>query len=497
MVLSPKAGTHTIEYKHLQRTGRGEVDVHRPYIDGVVLYDDDGNPARHIGEVFDCWFESGSMPYGSHHYPFAERSLFDPDRGKGFPADFICEALDQTRGWFYSLTAIGVGAFGRTPYKRAIATGLIRATDGKKMSKRLKNYTDPMMIVEKYGADALRHYLLGSPVVRGEDLDFKDEQVNEIYKKVYVRLHNCLNFYTIYANLPHKKRSNNPLDLYILSRLAETRNAMTKGFESYRMDEATAPIAPFVDDLSVWFVRRSRDRMRSDTKDGAYARETLRFVLIEFAKCIAPIAPFYAEYLFGQMRRYHLGSVFLPESVHLCSWVKRMPVRKGVLREMSIVRSAVSAAHEQRSRAGIKVRQPLGKVSVRKRMSKYAETILAEEVNVKEVVYDKDLKESILLDTEITHPLRIEGFVREFIRGVQNIRKEKKFSLTEKLEAMVVCIPEEQREYIRKFEEKIKIDTRVENIHYEETPPKGVELFEVGGVSVSVALTKKPEKIFS
>ena len=170
------ASVRELLYKRVKRTPTGEVDLHRPYIDDVVLYDDAGNPARHIGEVFDCWFESGSMPYGSHQYPFQKTSFFNPERNIGFPADFICEAMDQTRGWFYSMLAIGVGAFGKTSYKRVITTGIIRASDGRKMSKRLKNYSDPMEITERYGADSLRHYLLGSPVVRGESMDFKDEQ---------------------------------------------------------------------------------------------------------------------------------------------------------------------------------------------------------------------------------------------------------------------------------------------------------------------------------
>ena len=267
------AGTITLKYKKVDRTPDGEVDLHRPYVDDIVLYDDAGNPAHHIGEVFDCWFESGAMPYGSHQYPFLKTPFFNPKKNIGFPADFVCEAMDQTRGWFYSLMAIGTGAFGKTPFKRVIATGLIHAEDGKKMSKSLKNYSDPMDIVERYGADSLRHYLLGSPVTRGETLNFKDAQVDEVYKKVYTRLHNCFTFYETYGHLPHAKNSTHPLDIYIRSRLAETHRAVTKGFERYRLDEAVAPIGAFVEDLSVWYVRRSRDRMRYDTEDGARARE--------------------------------------------------------------------------------------------------------------------------------------------------------------------------------------------------------------------------------
>ena len=501
--LVPNTSTHEITYLPLHRTKRGEIDIHRPYIDDIILYDDSGNPARHIGEVFDCWFESGAMPYGSHHYPFRrdddsfnEDESFDPLKKKGFPADFICESMDQTRGWFYSMMAIAVGMFGKTPYRQVICNGIIRAADGKKMSKSLKNYTDPMNIVEKYGADSLRHYLLGSPVVRGEDIVFKDEQVAEIYKKVYARLHNCLNFYTTYAHLPHKRGSRHLLDRYILSRLAETRDAMTAGLEAYRLDEAIAPITPFVDDLSTWYIRRSRERIRRDSKDGAHARATLHRVLLEYAKCIAPIAPFYAEHLFQEMARYTGRSVFLPESVHLCGWVKRMPREQSVLTMMNKIRSVVSSAHEQRSAAGIRVRQPLAKLTINIPLPEEARRIIADEVNVKTITVSQKQTEAALLDTKLTDALREEGFIREFIRAVQNIRKEKKFSMTEVLGTMHLHLPEKQKNQISRFEEQIRRETRVREISYETAKPEHAETVIIEGVSTAIALREKPEKIF-
>lgn len=485
-VLKPvsNGGVCPVRYVHLERDASGEVDLHRPYIDEVVLYDADGNPAYHTKEVFDCWFESGAMPYGSHHYPFENKFSFNPLLQRGFPAHFICEGLDQTRGWFYSLMAIGVGAFDQSPYRNVVVTGLIRAADGKKMSKSLQNYTDPMDLVERYGADALRHYLLGSPVVRGEDLDFKDEQVDEIYKKVYTRLHNCLNFYMIYAHLPHLGGSRNVLDTYIRSRLAQTRNAMTKGFELYQLDEAVAPIGAFVEDLSTWYIRRSRDRIKNRTDDGAQARETLRFVLTEFAKCLAPIAPFYAEHLFLEMRKHHPHKVFSPESVHLARWPQRMLAQTDAIEKMDVVRRVASAVHEQRTEAGIKVRQPLSKVVVQEEMDEEQKGLLQDEVNVKEVLVDTAAAQAVLLHTELNDALRAEGFVREYIRNVQKMRKEKGFSPTKTADTLSVYAPDEQKKYLEEYEAKIKQEVQARSVVYLETKPEGSTGFAIDGTEI-------------
>ena len=479
------AGMHTIPYHAIHRTDDGTIDLHRPYIDEVVLYDKSGNPAYHTKEVFDCWFESGAMPYGSHHYPYENKWTFNPLLHRGFPAHFICEGLDQTRGWFYSLLAIGVGAFDTTPYRQVVVTGLIRAADGKKMSKSLQNYTDPMQIVERYGADALRHYLLSSSVVRGEDLDFKDEQIDEVHKKVYTRLHNCFNFYTIYAHLPHKRGSRNLLDTYIRSRFAQMRNAMTKGFESYHLDEAVAPIGAFVEDLSTWYIRRSRDRMKERTDDGAYARETLRFILIEFAKCLAPIAPFYAEYLFLEMRKHHISGALFTESVHLARWPWKMPVAKWAIEKINIVRDIVSLAHEQRAEEGIKVRQPLQKVTVQQEVDDEQKALIRAEVNVKEVIVDPAAEQPVLLHTELTDELRAEGFVREYIRNIQKIRKEKGLSPTRTLDTLSVHLPDDQKKHLQAHEEKIKQEVQVRTITYTTEKPESATMFTIESVEVA------------
>ena len=490
------ASVHEVVYKGVRWDGNGDIDPHRPHIDDIILYDDDGNPARHNGEVFDCWFESGAMPYASHHYPFAGKNTVDPERGRRFPADFICEGLDQTRGWFYSLMAIAVGAFGKAPYRNVITTGLVRASDGRKMSKRLKNYTDPMELVNRHGADSLRHYLLASPVVRGQDIDFHEEQVHDIFKKVYLRLENCFAFYESYAHLPHRRGKNILLDRYIRSRLGAMHNDMTDGFEAYRLDLAALPVADFVDDLSTWYIRRSRDRLRHDTADGAQARETLRFVLTETAKCVAPIAPFFAERLFARLKRHYPPGTMFPESVHLCSWTRRMPRDQEAISSVDAIRAVVSSAHEQRSRAGIPVRQPLRSATVRDAVTDEGRQIIADEVNVKDVVVDPAAAESIVLETVIDDDLRAEGFVRAFVHKVQGVRKAMRCSLTETIACLHVHLEsEEKRSFLKAFESRVKKEVRTDRVVYDTERRDGAHEFTVDGEPVSVVLVRQPGRL--
>ena len=483
----PNCEVAQIPYRLVHRDADGAVDLHRPFIDTVVLYDSDGESYHHVGSVFDCWFESGSMPYASNHYPFALRetkSVFNPKTKTGFPADFIAEGLDQTRGWFYNLLAIGVGAFGVAPYKNVVVFGLIRAADGKKMSKRLKNYTDPNLLIDRYGADALRHYFLASPVVRGEDIDFKDDSVAEIHRKVYLRLDNCLHFYTTYSTLPHQRRtegtsqSTHLLDRFILSRVADMHRQVSRGFSNYELDGATSAIAPFIEDLSAWYLRRSRDRLRSETADGVAARETLWRTLFITAKTIAPIAPLYAEHLYQA-----LGVKGGPDSVHLCHWEEEMPIDRGVIEKTETIRSIVSKAHEQRSSAGIKVRQPLAllEVPTTLRLDSDTKTLLQDEVNVKEVRHGKQTA----LDITITQALQSEGFAREFIRKVQDLRKELAYKPLDHIATLTIAGPSVVIEQLRQHETLIATITRAKGISY---APTAKHTFSLNDLLVSVSL---------
>jgi isoleucyl-tRNA synthetase len=392
-----------------------ELDYHRPYIDDFEVVDTDGTRLVRVPDVFDCWFESGSMPYGQHHYPF---SCGDEQFGKEyFPAQFIAEGLDQTRGWFYSLIVLGTALFGKSPYEHVIVNGLVLAEDGKKMSKKLQNYPDPMELASRVGADAMRYYLLTSPVVRGEDLSFSEKEVLELQRKNIGRLHNVLAMYELFKDgTAPRSDSSNVLDRWIVSRLNQLVSDSEAGYRAYELDRATRPIADFIDDLSVWYLRRSRDRLKGDDlEDKALALATLRYALRELALVMAPVMPFYAEYLWQAVKEDADA-----ESVHLGAWPKGGEVEQFVVETMETTRSLVTAALEQRTKLGIKVRQPLRSLTVPPELPPDYADILADEVNVKDIFHGAPV---ISLDTVITPELLAEGYVRELMRGIQERRK--------------------------------------------------------------------------
>lgn len=419
----PLATVESINFKPFPHNDLFELDYHRPYIDQITVVDGAGETLTRIPDVFDCWFESGSMPYGQKHYLGEALPNFNPATGNGFPAQFIAEGLDQTRGWFYSLIVLGVALFGKSPYENVIVNGLVLAEDGKKMSKSLRNYPDPMDLAHRVGVDAMRFYLLSSPVIRGEDLNFSEKEVLELQRKNIGRLHNVLAMYELYAEgTAASGDSSNVLDRWIVARLNELIADATAGYEAYELDRASRPIVDFIDDLSVWYLRRSRERFKGDdVADKTAALATLRFVLRELAKVMAPVMPFYAEYLYRAVREEAE-----PESVHLCDWPKNREVNGVVLVEMEFTRKTISSALEARTKANIKVRQPLQLLKVKypldKKVTDYVNLIL-DEVNVKQVVTDLSITGEVFLDTNITPELKAEGDVREFMRAVQEMRK--------------------------------------------------------------------------
>jgi isoleucyl-tRNA synthetase len=411
-----------------------ELDYHRPYIDAIELVDTDGTKLVRVPDVFDCWFESGAMPYAETHYPFANREVADPAAGVRFPADFIAESVDQTRGWFYSLMVLGVGLFGQSPYKHVITNGLVLAEDGKKMSKKLRNYPDPMELADRVGADAIRYYLLSSPIIRGEDLNFSEKEVLEQQRKNIGRLHNVLAMYKLYADgMSARSDSRHVLDRWIIARLNQLVAESEAGYKAYELDRATRPIADFIDDLSVWYLRRSRDRFKSDDQlEKIRALSTLRYVLKTLALVMAPVMPFYAEYLWQRVRD---DSYEDPESVHLAAWPLGGEIDQQVVADMANTRDIVTLALDLRIKANQKVRQPLNLLKV-----KFSEgnqnyyfisdsnlsdclTVIRDELNVRTVLVDNDIASAIELDTVLTPELIAEGVVREFIRGVQERRK--------------------------------------------------------------------------
>lgn len=422
-----------LDYKPLPTDETGEVNFHLPHIDNLKVYDKDGNLMKREGGVFDCWFESGSMPYAQFHYPFENQELFQ----KNFPAEFIAEGQDQTRGWFYTMLVLGGGLFDKSPYNSVICTGVINAADGKKMSKSLKNYTDPMELVAKYGSDALRYYLLSSPIVKGESIRFSDDGVKQVYSKNIGRLLNVLSFYEMYKDdtLAAESTSTNVLDKYITSRLTQVKNEVTKGFETLCVDQAFRPIESFVDDLSVWYLRRSRDRFKSDDEQvKKEVVQTTKYVLQNFAKILAPIMPFTSEMIWSKVR-----DGYEPASVHQTSWGVVSPVSEEDVmnvEKMEMVRSFVSKILDERVKAGIKVRQPLASATF-KNVNAFAEgdhaylNEIMDETNVREVKYNEKQEQEVVLNTTITEELKAEGTYRELVRMIQDKRKENNLKVGE------------------------------------------------------------------
>ena len=454
------AEVRELKFPLIPRNPEGELDFHRPYVDEIVFDCECGGISRRIPEVFDCWFESGSMPYAQFHYPFENKEEFE----KNFPADFIAEGLDQTRGWFYSLLVLSAGLFGETPYRHVIVNGIILAEDGQKMSKRLKNYPDPTEVADKYGADALRYYLLSSPVVRGEDIAFSEKGVGEVYKKNIARLKNVYAFYELYGEDEEAVAdSENILDIWILTRLNQLISETSAAMDSYELDKAAKPIADFIDDLSTWYLRRSRERFKSDNKkDKETALETTKYVLTELSKVLAPFMPFIADDLYLKVtngEKEPLDSARGKESVHLESWPETKEVsneNREVIDEMRKARGIVSLGLEARAKAGIKVRQPLQTIKAKSEKLKPEFTeLVKDEVNVKGVVFDENIAEEVLLDTEITPKLKEEGDLRDLIRAIQDFRKESGLTPKDKIELSVVC-GEENAELIKRHESEIK-----------------------------------------
>lgn len=413
------ANAHVIPVKPLlvPRDETGAINLHRPYIDDVEL-SIDGQIYKRIPDVFDCWFESGSMPFASLHYPFENKGIFD----KNYPADFIAEGVDQTRGWFYSLINLGVGLFDKAPYKHVIVNGLIMAESGAKLSKSEKNYTDPMLLVEKYGADAMRYALLSSPVVKGENLLFGDDSVGDVYKKLISRLENVVQLYEMNkpTTVEAKTSSGDVLDQWMISRIHELVRDSTTGYEEYKLDEATRGIADIIDDISVWYTRRSRERLKGDAgiETQVQAYETLTYVLQTLSKVMAPVMPFISERVYKQT-----GGV--AESVHLESWPQGGSIDEKVVMDMKDVRALVSLGLMKRTEEKINVKQPLRSVTLKKSLNAKYFDLIQDELNVKEVLIDESQEEEVSLDTTLTEELVREGDIRKLIRAVQDMRKEK------------------------------------------------------------------------
>lgn len=504
-----------------QKSGVRVTDLHKHFVDDITWPSPDGKGTmRRIPDVLDCWFESGSMPYAQNHYPFENKEFVE----QHFPADFICEGLDQTRGWFYTLVIIGAALFDKPAFYNCVTNGIVLTADGKKMSKSLKNYSDPMDIVNQYGADALRFALMNSAVTRAEDLKFSEESVKDVLKTLIIPLWNAYSFLVTYANIDGYEPSettfdelDNPMDRWIVSASEALVQEVTEAWDNYETQRGCSAIVSFLDSLNNWYIRRSRRRFwRSENdNDKKKAYDTLYRVLMTVIRTAAPVIPFTTDEIYLNLR-----TPLMPESIHLDDF----PLYDALERDfdlelkMEIARKAITMGRSLRSAHNLKIRQPLSRLFLVTRDEKSRgilasmSAIIEEELNVKEISIQADesglvsylakanfkvlgsqlgkhMKEvaakiqalgsetiasmlegnhvridyaegeimisiddvivqrtevedrkvinegqlTVGFDTKVTHELLLEGMARDIVRGVQNLRKELGFDVSDRI----------------------------------------------------------------
>ncbi|MBU6447719.1 isoleucine--tRNA ligase [Patescibacteria group bacterium] len=417
-----------------------EIDLHRPQIDKIRLRCGVCNDEMHrVPEVIDCWVESASMPFASSHYPFENRE----ETLQRMPAQFVAEYINQTRAWFYVMHVVSAILWDKAPFEHVVNTGVILAEDGSKMSKSKKNYPDPWYVINKYGVDALRYYMLASPVMQAENLFFSEKELDEVYKKMILMLGNVHSFYKMYSSGKvidgQRPLAENVLDLWMLARLHQLQISITTAMNNYDTVRATRPILEFVSDLSTWYVRRSRDRFKEGDDQAKKAMHVFGFILVELSKLMAPFMPFISEHIYRDLT----GN----ESVHLADWSKdgeqeMTDIEKDLIAEMQSTREMVELGLSARKEANIKVRQPLEYFVYRfKNQDKLPldlnlHQVLAEELNVKEVnvvpeigdmpdtIRRENADAEVLLSVKLTPELKVEGYARELERQVQDLRKK-------------------------------------------------------------------------
>lgn len=540
-------------------------DLHKQFVDRITIpCEKCGGTMHRIPEVFDCWFESGSMPYAQQHYPFENKEYFE----KHFPANFISEGLDQTRGWFYTLTVLASHLFDKPAFQNCIVNGLVLASDGRKMSKSLRNYTDPVEAINKFGADALRLFLIHSAVVRADDLRYSDEGVRDVIKNIILPLWNSYSFFVTYANIDKiqptghlfdEKLPSNPLDAWLLSITQKLVKDVTAGLDDYDLSGAVDPIVKFIDEMNNWYIRRSRRRFwkSENDEDKKEAYEALYIALKTFSLVASPFIPFITEQIWQNLRTSDDK-----ESVHLCDY----PIynekwhNEELEFKMATVQKAVSMGRSLRNTFNLKNRQPLASVALvtrnenEKRVLAEMEDSIREELNVKKVEFhdredelveykckanfkvlgkelgpkmkkaasiiqeltseqiqsilegtnlsidvdgttvelnsekilverlEKDglkvLNEGTLtvgLDSKITDELKKEGYVRDLIRGIQNLRKESGFEVTDRIN-LIVSGDDELKSSYEMFKDFISSETLAASSEFAASISGGTEV---------------------
>ncbi len=449
-----------------EASGQKITDLHKPAIDEIkVPCKKCQEKAVRVKEVLDCWFESGSMPYAQLHYPFENKEEFEDS----FPADFITEYIAQTRGWFYNLHVISNALRRSESFKNVVVTGTLLGNDGRKMSKLFGNYPDPKMLINKYGGDALRLYLMSSPVMKGEDMNFFEEGVADNYKFLLV-LWNSYKFFIDYASVFNFDPDKFPLgsngkflkvmDRWILSRLEQLALDLNIAFGSYDTIQISRLLKEFLtNDFSTWYIRRSRDRINNsgDVVDRNVCLSIMYKVLSDYSKLLAPLAPFISEEIFMKLTK--------EDSVHLQYYPQgdKALLDERLMEDMVRIRQLVEMGHAKRKEAGIKLRQPLLKFtySLPEKLSADLEQIMADELNVKKIEYKKsslnELKGDV--DTNITQELKAEGEARELIRNIQQMRKVMNLTLNDKIVVFAPNLTSDEKliDFIKKQTNAVKL----------------------------------------
>jgi isoleucyl-tRNA synthetase len=479
----------------------GELDPHRPYIDEVTIKCEEcGEEAKRVKDVMDVWFDSGSMPFAQWHYPFENKERID--KNVSFPADYISEAIDQTRGWFYTLLAVStLLGYKHPPFKNVISMNHILDAKGFKMSKSKGNVVDPWKMFEKYGADAVRFFLFiaNQP---GDYKRFDEKDVDSVVKKTFLILWNVMEFWKLCrSNDAPRATSDVPImDRWLDARLNQLVKKVTEELDAFRPTDACRVVADFVNELSTWYVRRSRDRFRAGE-----SVEPLRAALVTVAKLMAPMTPFVAEALWQELEAEG-------ESVHLVDWPKaeEKMIDSGLLEEMDAVRKIVEIGHALRDEAGVKLRQPLSEVEVENaalsgKGGKNLDELLplaAEEMNVKLVKAVDHIEErggwmmksangfAVALRTEITDELKREGWMREISRQVNDLRKEAKLKPADRITLSLATEDIELRSILTTEKEHLTAAARADEVVFEAIESEFARELDLDGKKLAVTIKK-------
>ena len=477
------------EYKVIASLNEvNNVDPHKPFVDEVTFTCACGGTMKRTAEVMDVWLDSGTMPYSQYHYPFENKNKFEEQ----FPADFISEAVDQTRGWFYTMLAISTIISHTSSYKNVISLGHVLDDKGKKMSKSKGNIVLPDEMFEKYGADIIRYYFY-SVNQPGEPKLFVEKEIVSLSRNLFLTLWNVFSFFMTYASIDKfeptgNTKSDNILDIWILAKFNQLVKSVEKNLNQFDPYKPANEITEFVNELSTWYVRRSRRRFwksENDTdKNAAY--ETLYYTLFNLIKILAPFTPMFAETIYQQLR-----FSTEPESVHLCQFSKATEIDENVIREMAQARLIVEAGLKLRAESGIKVRQPLGEISYNgDKLSDQLEKIIADEVNVKVVANNSLLNTAVSLDTEISPELKIEGLAREIIRNIQELRKKSGFNVEDRITLSYSTASSLLAETMEKFRDLIAKEVLAESFESEIEEADGSTEYHIDNETIKIKLIK-------